>query len=151
MFEQNNFVVWFGSCNEWFVLTGGLRDCRIGEWGVWSPCSMSCGVGEMTRKREVVKHARHGGKPCPPLIETKWCGSAQDCSHRPYFNWQNSGFLIKNRIYRTSQMSEESQFSKCQFIVSGTRCTESDDVCKQTVVITILMLYIVYKMKVFKK
>lgn len=47
-------------------------------------------------------------------------------------------------------MSEECQFSICKFLVSGTQCKESNDVCKQTAVVTILMMYIVYKMKVFK-
>ncbi|XP_054260849.1 spondin-2 isoform X2 [Macrosteles quadrilineatus] len=59
----------------------GSRDCRVGEWGEWGSCSKSCGVGEMARRREVVKHARRGGKVCPPLVETKWCGSAQDCHY----------------------------------------------------------------------
>uniref|UniRef100_A0A1B6CB16 Spondin domain-containing protein n=1 Tax=Clastoptera arizonana TaxID=38151 RepID=A0A1B6CB16_9HEMI len=63
------------------------RDCRVGEWGDWSLCSKSCGVGEMTRRREVVKHSRRGGKPCSPLLETKWCGSAQDCTQRPSYSW----------------------------------------------------------------
>ncbi|KAJ9580796.1 hypothetical protein L9F63_024026, partial [Diploptera punctata] len=62
------------------------RDCRVSDWSPWGPCSKSCGIGEMTRRREVMKHARRGGKVCPPLVETKWCGSARACS-RGYFNW----------------------------------------------------------------
>ncbi|XP_023717479.1 spondin-2 [Cryptotermes secundus] len=62
------------------------RDCRVSDWSPWGPCSKSCGIGEMTRRREVLKHARRGGKVCPPLLETKWCGSARACS-RGYFNW----------------------------------------------------------------
>lgn len=66
--------------------TGTPRDCRVSEWGEWGSCSKSCGVGEMQRRREVSKHARRGGKACPPLLETKWCGSARTCI-KPYFNW----------------------------------------------------------------
>ncbi|KAL7645331.1 UNVERIFIED_CONTAM: hypothetical protein RMT77_003717 [Armadillidium vulgare] len=62
------------------------RDCRVSEWGEWSPCSKTCGIGEQTRTREILKHARRGGKPCPVLEETTWCGSARAC-HRDYFRW----------------------------------------------------------------
>ncbi|KAK3915886.1 Thrombospondin type-1 domain-containing protein 7A [Frankliniella fusca] len=65
---------------------GAPRDCRVGEWGPWSECSKSCGIGEMQRRRAVVKHPRRGGRVCPPLLETKWCGSgsARDCA-KSYF------------------------------------------------------------------
>ncbi|XP_065169993.1 uncharacterized protein mspo [Atheta coriaria] len=62
------------------------RDCRVSEWSSWSSCSKSCGIGEMQRRREVLKHARRGGRLCPPLVETKWCGSARACN-QGYFNW----------------------------------------------------------------
>ncbi|KAF7275243.1 hypothetical protein GWI33_012048, partial [Rhynchophorus ferrugineus] len=62
------------------------RDCRVSEWSEWSSCSKSCGIGEMQRKREVIKHARRGGRVCPRLIETKWCGSARSCN-KEYFNY----------------------------------------------------------------
>jgi len=71
--------------DTWRV-TGPPRDCRVSDWSPWGQCSKSCGIGEMTRRREVIKHARRGGKVCPPLLETKWCGSARACS-RGYFNW----------------------------------------------------------------
>lgn len=62
------------------------RDCRVSEWSEWSPCSKTCGIGEQTRTRTIVKHARRGGKVCPVLDETTWCGSARACP-RNYFNW----------------------------------------------------------------
>ncbi|KAG5890356.1 hypothetical protein JTB14_015759 [Gonioctena quinquepunctata] len=62
------------------------RDCRVSTWSEWSTCSKSCGIGEMQRRREVLKHARRGGRLCPPLVETKWCGSARSCN-KEYFNW----------------------------------------------------------------
>lgn len=63
------------------------RDCRVSEWSGWSPCSKTCGIGEQTRTRTIVKHARRGGKVCPVLEETTWCGSARACPNRIYFKW----------------------------------------------------------------
>lgn len=62
------------------------RDCRVTEWSAWSPCSKTCGIGEQTRTRTILKHARRGGKACPVLEETTWCGSAGACP-RDYFIW----------------------------------------------------------------
>ncbi|XP_046430520.1 spondin-1 [Neodiprion pinetum] len=56
------------------------RNCKVGEWGPWSACSRSCGVGETQRTRKISVKPRRGGTPCPPLKETKWCGSASPCS-----------------------------------------------------------------------
>ncbi|CAL4072208.1 unnamed protein product [Meganyctiphanes norvegica] len=62
------------------------RDCRVSEWSEWSSCSKTCGIGERKRTRTILKHARRGGKSCPVLDETTWCGSARACP-RNYFNW----------------------------------------------------------------
>ncbi|OAD58110.1 Thrombospondin type-1 domain-containing protein 7A [Eufriesea mexicana] len=56
------------------------RDCKVSEWGPWSACSRSCGVGETQRTRKITIKPRRGGSSCPPLKETKWCGSASPCS-----------------------------------------------------------------------
>ncbi|XP_073996424.1 spondin-2-like [Rhodnius prolixus] len=50
------------------------RDCRVSDWGAWGACSSSCGVGEMSRHRTIVKPARGNGHQCPPLKQTRWCG-----------------------------------------------------------------------------
>lgn len=64
----------------------GPRDCRVSEWSEWSSCSKTCGIGDQIRTRTVLRHSRRGGRPCPNLQETQWCGSSRDCDHR-YFNW----------------------------------------------------------------
>ncbi|CAG0917974.1 unnamed protein product [Notodromas monacha] len=63
------------------------RDCKVSEWSEWSVCSKPCGVGEMARTRQVLKHPRRGGKECPPLTEKKFCGNFRTCYKRRYFNW----------------------------------------------------------------
>ncbi|XP_021961182.1 spondin-2 [Folsomia candida] len=65
------------------------KDCQVTEWSSWTPCSKVCGLGEMTRSRGILTHARRGGNVCPPLKQAKWCGSARSCSSRNYFNWAN--------------------------------------------------------------
>lgn len=67
----------------------GPRHCRTSDWSDWTPCSKTCGIGESTRTRTVLKHPRRGGKACPPLQEIKWCGSARACKGKMdhYFNW----------------------------------------------------------------
>lgn len=64
------------------------RNCRVSVWSDWSSCSRTCGIGEKRRTRSVLKHARRGGRPCPSLLETSWCGSARCAnSSRSYFDW----------------------------------------------------------------
>lgn len=55
------------------------KDCRVGNWSEWSPCSKSCGIGEMQRYRKIIRHAKYGGRSCPPLKEAKWCALERDC------------------------------------------------------------------------
>ncbi|KAK2717092.1 hypothetical protein QYM36_007287 [Artemia franciscana] len=62
------------------------RNCIVGEWSEWSPCSKECGIGESLRTRPVIRAPKRGGNPCPELEEKKWCGSSRDCSHT-YFDW----------------------------------------------------------------
>ncbi|CAH0559373.1 unnamed protein product [Brassicogethes aeneus] len=67
-----------------------LNSIADSDWSVWSDCSKACGIGEMQRRREILKHARRGGQQCPPLVETKWCGSARcNKQNTGYFNWSN--------------------------------------------------------------
>merc|ERR1719500_525691 len=62
------------------------RNCKVSNWGQWSDCNKSCGIGEAERRREVLQRPAHGGLPCPALVDYKWCGSARNCK-TGYFNW----------------------------------------------------------------
>nr|XP_014285028.2 spondin-1 [Halyomorpha halys] len=65
-----------------------VRDCKVGEWGEWGGCSSSCGVGEMVRTRAVLRPARRGGTPCPPLTQARWCGSpTANCTQTTTTTW----------------------------------------------------------------
>ncbi|XP_064634127.1 thrombospondin type-1 domain-containing protein 7B-like isoform X2 [Lineus longissimus] len=50
------------------------QNCQVGEWGNWSPCSMSCGKGGVqSRTRPTLVPDMYGGKDCPALVQTKEC------------------------------------------------------------------------------
>ncbi|XP_016929716.3 spondin-1 [Drosophila suzukii] len=67
------------------------RDCRVSHWSEWTACSKSCGVGEMHRYRKVIKHGKRGGRQCPALQQSKWCGTERNCHEsQTYFNWSDS-------------------------------------------------------------
>lgn len=55
------------------------RDCRVSHWSEWSECNKTCGIGEMHRYRRIIKHPKRGGRSCPPLKESKWCGTGNGC------------------------------------------------------------------------
>ena len=51
-------------------------DCVLSDWKAWSPCSVSCGHGVMTRQRIIEQEARSGGKECDgDMEETQQCGA----------------------------------------------------------------------------
>ncbi|XP_052261190.1 somatomedin-B and thrombospondin type-1 domain-containing protein-like isoform X2 [Dreissena polymorpha] len=82
----------------------------MGDWGDWSECSNSCGLGRTTRKRPIIQLPSFGGKPCPTATKEK-----QSC-HGEYGCLQQSveysreeirevGYIIPANfsIYRVSE------------------------------------------------
>ncbi|EEC10985.1 f-spondin, putative, partial [Ixodes scapularis] len=79
---RSNFILRYNACPATRVA------CLVSDWSSWSPCSQSCGLGESWRHRQVLQHPRGGARPCPPLRELRWCGSARSCRKpQSYFRW----------------------------------------------------------------
>ncbi len=55
------------------------QDCVVSGWGEWSGCNKTCGPGQKTRTRTVLKQAQRDGAACPALTETA------DCENRPCY------------------------------------------------------------------
>ena len=56
-------------------------DCQVGDYGSWSECSATCGLGTKTKQRNVTVQPAFCGQECPALFETESC-SKEDCPGR---------------------------------------------------------------------
>jgi len=54
-------------------------DCKVGKWSPWTECSVSCGDGVVSKKREIITKPENNGSPCPSTVETKMCGGTTPC------------------------------------------------------------------------
>eukprot|EP00927_Polykrikos_kofoidii_P085848 TRINITY_DN9436_c0_g1_i1.p1 TRINITY_DN9436_c0_g1~~TRINITY_DN9436_c0_g1_i1.p1 ORF type:complete len:1539 (+),score=133.59 TRINITY_DN9436_c0_g1_i1:107-4723(+) len=69
-----------------------LRDCEFSEWGFWSVCSSSCGVGQQHRERAIASERTVEGVGCEgELAETRACGTTDcvvvDCTWESWSEW----------------------------------------------------------------
>ena len=57
------------------------QHCQWSPWGKWSACSKTCGgYGKRSRKRTVVKSAKHGGRTCVgSKLDKQSCGHRRKC------------------------------------------------------------------------
>jgi len=86
---------------------GCVRDCRWGEWGKWTTCSMSCDGGSARRFRDVLVTQRNGGTPCSgPEVEDGDCNTQRcpiSCIWNEWAAWSacdktcNGGVRTRNR------------------------------------------------------
>jgi len=71
------------------------QDCQMDEWGAWSPCSVTCGGGQKTRRRSILTPAQNNGRPCQAdEMITAPCGTqkcesngCQDCTWGDWSEW----------------------------------------------------------------
>jgi hypothetical protein len=62
--------------------TGPSADCELGQWGVWSQCSTSCGGGQQFKTRAIVKEATNGGKMCDDFLQETQSCNQQSCTQQ---------------------------------------------------------------------
>lgn len=66
-------VAWFGQSLQARVPPELSADC-VWRWDAWGPCSVSCGVGSLSRVRVVLQPAQGAGVPCPTqLVQRQRC------------------------------------------------------------------------------
>ena len=58
-------------------------DCQVGDYGSWSECSATCGLGTKTKQRNVTVQPAFCGQDCPALFETESC-SKEDCPGKTF-------------------------------------------------------------------
>jgi len=46
-------------------------DCQVSAWSQWTECSVSCGTGWTTRRRNVLISPGNGGRTCPKKMDRK--------------------------------------------------------------------------------
>merc|ERR1719484_323533 len=69
------------------ALPAFMGDCEVSEW-IREPCSVACGGGVQTVRREIISMPEGG--VCPPLNRTEQCNLQPcpvDCSMTPFGDW----------------------------------------------------------------
>jgi len=67
--------------------------CKLSDWSKWTPCSATCGAGQVNRTRTILVNASRTGESCKgDLIETspcedRPCGPDQDCKWGEWVSW----------------------------------------------------------------
>ena len=82
-----------------------LVDCEWDEWGDWSTCSLTCGGGEQTRSRVILRPEAFGGVPCVgPPEEARACNE-DACPGKTkmikFITIYNKLISLKENIYTT--------------------------------------------------
>jgi hypothetical protein len=81
-------------------------NCVLDEWQSWTACTMSCGGGVQSRKRDIVTSAAYDGLACGALTESRECNLHKcpiDCQVTKFGQWSactkscNSGVATRER------------------------------------------------------
>jgi len=70
-----------------------VQDCQVSDWQAWSECSVSCGLGQQQRRREVLHVRSPGGVGCGlELSQLQSCSAglcpADDCAWGEWSDWK---------------------------------------------------------------
>ena len=65
------------------------RNCVVGQWSPWFRCSTTCGEGEMTREKSIIKQKTCNGLCVETLSEKKNCSQyiPTDCKLSAWTPW----------------------------------------------------------------
>lgn len=97
--EREKNQVWNNQPSALSVKTNAPVDCKVSEWGEWTPCSVSCGKkGKRFRKKTILIQSSNGGKKCPKkkLKEKEKCQNIPkkcpiDCVMSDWGEWSECG------------------------------------------------------------
>ena len=102
-----------------------LENCQWSDFDEWSECSKSCGGGEKTSKRKIIKHALYGGRECEgDDIKIEYCNE-QPCPGILKYQLELHHFIQKkstkytnpvisiNHILVDCMWSEYGEWSEC--------------------------------------
>jgi hypothetical protein len=65
-------------------------NCDVSPWSAYSSCSKSCGTGNWTRTRTIIRQATLSGTVCPDLNQTTTCREEHcpvDCEFESWTEW----------------------------------------------------------------
>ena len=105
------------------------QDCELSDWGKWSSCSKSCGMGGIReRKRTKIREPSNGGKECGLLFDEENCPSPshccpKDCTYGDWGQWSQCQGCGRNGIQRASRkvLAKEKCGGKCDKGIVKTR------------------------------
>lgn len=91
------------------------KDCELGAWTAWSVCSATCGVGRMSRSREILREMQPGGMGCVGALKevqscTQFTCQSRDCKWRDWDEWSactrecGGGSKTRNRVIQQSTL-----------------------------------------------
>lgn len=90
-------------------------DCAVSNWTDWTPCTTTCGVGEIHRERLVIRDAIGNGRCDQPLTEVQICNLDKPCSS----------------TYQDCELSPWTEFSPCSVTCGSGTKTRTREVLKQ--------------------
>ena len=74
--SDEKFIVDLICTNETRIIV----NCTLGNWGNWTECDKTCGVGTHHRMANITVPKSGFGNECPPNFQTRQC-VLEECPH----------------------------------------------------------------------